>query len=80
MPVQGTSLSFNVQIGEARAGGNEGLATLADLGQVPWLSLEEAPVSDAALVHVAKLADCGLTRLFLGTAEFAVRGCRRWRR
>jgi hypothetical protein len=68
MPVQGTTLSFNVQIGQTWTGGNEGLAMLADLGQVPWLSLESAPVSDLSLTHVAKLADSGLTRLFLGSS------------
>jgi hypothetical protein len=72
MPVQGTTLSFNVQVGQTWTGGNEGLATLADLGQVPWLSLESAPVNDTGLAHVAKLADSGLTRLFLGSS--AIRG------
>lgn len=72
MPVQGTyDFSFNVQIGQAWTGGDERLAALADLGQVPWLSLESAPVSDAALAQVAKLgaSNARLTRLFLGSSE-----------
>jgi hypothetical protein len=70
-PVQGgPPLTFNVQLGNGWTGGNERVALLGDLGTVPWLSLESAPISDAALVHVAKLNESppGLTKLFLGNS------------
>jgi hypothetical protein len=61
---------FNVQIGQGWRGGDERLALLTDLGMVPWLSLENSPVSDAGLVHVGKLTS--LERLYLGSSR--VRG------
>jgi hypothetical protein len=70
-PVQsGPPLTFHVQLGTGWTGGDERLAILADLGNVPWLSLESAQVSDAALVHVGKLNESppGLTKLFLGNS------------
>jgi hypothetical protein len=68
MPVQnGPPLTYNVQLGQAWAGGDERLALLADLGDVIWLSVENARLSDAALAHIAKLTS--LTRLFLGSSR-----------
>jgi hypothetical protein len=71
MPVpSGEPLTFNVQIRQTWAGGDERLSLLNELGEVPWLSMENSPVTDAALVHVAKLSrgTTGLTKLYLGSS------------
>lgn len=73
MPVQnGPPLNYSVQIGQTWTGGNERLALLADLGDIPWLSVENARLSDAALAHIARLT--GLTRLFLGSSGISGSG------
>ncbi len=71
LPVQGGSAgTFNVQLGQAWLGGDEKLALLADLGNVPWLSVETAPVTDACLRHIAKMNEpaTGITKLYLGAS------------
>lgn len=68
MPVEGSDPpAFNIQIRNTWTGGDQRLAVLADIGDVPWLSLENAPVTDAALPHVARLT--GLTKLYLGSSQ-----------
>jgi len=67
MPVENSDPpQYNVQIRQTWAGGDERLALLQDLGIVPWLSLENAPVGDAALAHVARLRS--LDKLYLGSS------------
>jgi hypothetical protein len=56
--------TFNVQIPQSWSGGDNRLALLADLGSVPWLSLENAPIGDRALPHIGRLTD--ITKLYLG--------------
>jgi Leucine-rich repeat (LRR) protein len=71
MPVQtGEPFTFNVQIRQTWTGGDEKLSLLESLEEVPWLSMENSPVTDAALVHVAKLSrsPAGLTKLYLGSS------------
>ena len=58
---------YNVQVRASWRGGDDRLALLWELGGVPWLSLENAPVTDAALVHVARLKP--LTKLYLGGSQ-----------
>ncbi len=58
---------FNVQVRQGWRGSDERLSLLCDLGGVPWLSLENAPVGDAALAHVARLRP--LTKLYLGGSQ-----------
>lgn len=72
-PGGGPPSTYNVQIGHAWRGGDEQLALLADLGTVPWLSLENSHVTDAALDHIARLGDSapGLMKLFLGSSGIA---------
>jgi hypothetical protein len=62
--------SFNVQIGQAWQGGDDRLALLGDLGTIPWLSLENSRVTDAALDHLARLAEPypGIHKLYLGSS------------
>jgi hypothetical protein len=77
MPVQGASAgSFNVQLGQAWAGGDEKIALVGDLGSVPWLSVENAPVTDAALTQIANLAEPepGITKLYLGASGITGEG------
>jgi hypothetical protein len=77
MPVQtGDPLVFNVQIRQTWSGGDAGLALLEHLPEVPWLSLENSPISDAGLVHVAKLgqASYGLSKLYLGSSRITGSG------
>ena len=66
----GPPLTYNIQLGQNWSGGNERLSLLAEAGDVPWLSMESAPVGDAALVHVAALAGKkqALTKLSWATA------------
>jgi hypothetical protein len=74
MPVQGgPPFTFNVQIGQRWRGGDERLPLLADLGSVPWLSLESSRVTDAALDHLSKLGgpSSGITKLYLGSSGIA---------
>src|SRR5438045_3254812 len=80
MPVQsGEPLVFNVQIRQTWSGGDVGLSLLQHLREVPWLSLENSPVSDAALVHIAKLgrASYGLSKLYLGSSQITGSGLAR---
>jgi hypothetical protein len=68
MPVEGSDPpAFNIQIRNTWTGGDTRLAVLADIGDVPWLSLENAPVTDAALPQVARLT--GLTKLYIGASQ-----------
>lgn len=55
---------FAVQIENQWTGGDEGLSPLVDLGNVTWLRLHTAPITNAGLVHVARLP--GLEQLYLG--------------
>jgi hypothetical protein len=65
MPLaSGERLTFNVQIPKKWRGGDRGLARLEELGNIPWLSLENAPVTDQGLKYVGRLAP--LARLYLG--------------
>lgn len=66
---------FAVQINNQWTGGDEGLALLADLGNVTWLSLQSAPVTNAGLVHVARLKD--LEHLYLGYSRVTGEGLTR---
>jgi len=71
MPVQGgPPFTFNVQVGQGWRGGDERLPLLADLGSVPWLSLESSRVTDAALDPLSKLGGpgSGMTKLYLGSS------------
>ncbi len=71
LPVQGASAgTFNVQLGQAWLGGDEKLALLADLVSVPWLSIENAQVTDACLLHIARMNEPapGITKLYLGSS------------
>jgi len=71
MPVYGGPPStYNVQLGQAWRGGDERLDLLADLGSVPWLSLENSRTTDAAIDQLAKLAGPvpGITKLYLGSS------------
>ncbi len=77
MPVQtGEPLVFNVQIRQTWSGGDAGLSLLEHLHEVPWLSLENSPISDAGLVHIAKLgrASYGLSKLYLGSSQITGSG------
>jgi len=68
MPVENSSpLKYNVQIRQTWSGGDERLSLVTELGEVPWLSMENAPVSDACLVHVARLTS--LNKLYLGSSR-----------
>lgn len=69
-PTGGPPLTFNVQLGQGWHGGDDELTLLADLGSIPWLSLENSRVTDAALGHIAKLGEPapGLTKLYLGSS------------
>src|SRR5439155_27209993 len=73
-PVQtGEPLVFNVQIRQTWNGGDVGLSLLEQLREVPWWSLENSPVGDGALVHIAKLgrASYGLSKLYLGSSRIS---------
>src|SRR5262245_16909279 len=73
MPVENTDPpQYNVQIRQSWTGGDERLTLLLDLAAVPWLSLENAPVTDAALAHVAKLRS--LDKLYLGSSRITGSG------
>jgi hypothetical protein len=77
MPVQtGEPLVFNVQIRQSWSGGDIGLSLLEHLHEVPWLSLENSPISDAGLIHIAKLgrASYGLSKLYLGNSQITGSG------
>ena len=58
---------YNVMVRQAWTGGDNGLALVPELGDVPFLTMENAPISDACLIHVAKLT--GLTRLYVGSTH-----------
>jgi hypothetical protein len=80
MPVQNAEpLTFNVQIRQTWSGGDERLSLLSELGTIPWLSMENAPVTDAALVQVARLAALGPgpTKLYLGASGITGTGLSR---
>ncbi len=64
--------TYAVQIGEVWTGGDAGLALLADLGNVIWLSIENAPLSDDCLPHIARLTK--LQNLYLGTTPLSGNG------
>jgi hypothetical protein len=66
---------FAIQINNQWTGGDEGLALLADLGNVTWLSLQSAPVTSAGLLHVARLKD--LETLYLGYSRVTGEGLAR---
>jgi hypothetical protein len=72
----GQSLVFNVQVRQTWTGGDDRLSLLSELGEVPWLSLENSPITDAGLVHVARLGSSanGLTRLYLGSSRITGAG------
>jgi hypothetical protein len=72
MPVASqTPLTFNVQIRQSWRGRDERLSLLADLGEVPWLSLENSPATDGALAQIARLAEGGRgpSKLYLGNSR-----------
>ena len=66
---------YAVQIGNQWTGGDEGLALLADLGNVNWLSLQAAPITSEGLVHVARLKD--LENLYIGYTRVSGQGLAR---
>ncbi len=66
---------FAVQISNQWTGGDEGLALLADLGNVTWLSLQSAPITSDGLAHVAPLKD--LEHLYLGYSRVTGEGLAR---
>jgi hypothetical protein len=63
---------YKVQLGQSWSGGDAGLALLADLGDVTWLSIENAPVGDAALKHIARLT--ALQTVYLGHSRLTGNG------
>ena len=63
---------FAVQINNQWTGGDEGLRLLTDLGNVNWLKLEAAPITNLGLVHVANLKD--LEYLYLGYSRVSGEG------
>lgn len=63
---------YKVQIPQSWSGGDDGLAMLAELGQVTWLSIENAPLTDEALPHIAKLTS--LQTLYLGQSRMSGKG------
>ena len=63
---------YNVMIRQAWTGGDKGLALISELGNVPFLTMENAPLHDNCLVHVAKLT--GLTRLYIGSTKITGSG------
>jgi Leucine-rich repeat (LRR) protein len=72
MPVEGADPpKYNVQIPQKWLGGDDRLSRLTDLADVPFLSMENAPVTDASLVHVARLTN--LTKLYLGSTRLTGR-------
>jgi hypothetical protein len=74
MPAPGAVTgAYNVQIGANWSGRSEHLSLLAELVDVPWLSLESAPVGDDALPHIARLGERGggPTKLFLGNSRLS---------
>lgn len=76
MPQENTNpIRYAVQIRQSWLGGDDKLQLLTDLGGVPWLSLENAPVTDAGLPHIARLTD--LERLYLGSSKITGRELRR---
>jgi hypothetical protein len=80
MPVANQDpLTFNVQIRQTWRGSDERLALLADLGEVPWLSLENSPATDGALVQIAKLGSGGRgpSKLYLGNSGISGIGLER---
>ncbi|MFN0020830.1 MAG: hypothetical protein ACKVP0_21430 [Pirellulaceae bacterium] len=66
---------FAVQINNTWKGGDDGLALVADLGNVTWLSLQASPVTNAGLIHVARLQE--LEQLFLGYSRVSGDGIAR---
>lgn len=77
MPVPSSvPLRIKVQIRQTWKGGDDRLALLSELGDVPWLSMENAPVTDAALAHVAQLGAnrAGPTELYLGNTRITGKG------
>ena len=72
----GEPLVFNVQIRQTWSGGEVGLSLLEQLREVPLLSLENSPVGDSALAHIAKLgrSSYGLSKLYLGSSRITGTG------
>ena len=66
---------FAVQINNQWTGGDEGLRLLADLGNVTWLNLQAAPITNSGLVHVANLTK--LEHLYLGYSRVTGEGLAR---
>lgn len=66
---------FAVQIESQWTGGDEGLSLLVDLGNVTWLSLQAAPITDAGLESVARLKS--LEQLHLGYSRVTGEGIAR---
>jgi Leucine Rich repeat len=66
---------FAIQIGSQWSGGDEGLSLLADLGNVTWLSLHTAPITNAGLVHLERLQ--ALEQLYLGYSRVTGEGLAR---
>ena len=64
--------AYAVQIRQSWTGGDGGLALLADLGNVTWLSIENSSVTDAGLPHIARLTK--LQNLYLGDSRLTGRG------
>jgi hypothetical protein len=74
MPVPGgLPGAYNVQVGANWTGGGERLSLLAELVDVPWLSLEGAQIGDDVLPHIARLGERGggPTKLFLGNSRLS---------
>lgn len=71
-PIPGGSAgAYSVQIGAKWTGGSEPLSLLSELVDVPWLSLENSPLDDEALPHIARLGESGKgpTRLYLDSSR-----------
>lgn len=58
---------YQIQINQGWNGGEEGLALLAELGGIGWLSAESAPITDDSLVHFGRLTN--LEQLYLGSSR-----------
>ena len=68
----GNKHSVRVRLDKTWTGGEAGLSELLFLGQITWMSMETAPLSDEALEHIQSLVS--LERLYLGQTRIRGEG------